>query len=524
MNTPAANYNPDVLSCLANLSNDEVFTPPDVVNSMLDMLPDSLWKNPDAKFLDPCCKTGVFLREIVKRLNAGLTTLSEYEGEKNLQKRLDHIFETQLYGIAITELTSLLSRRSVYCSKTANGKYSVTKFDSENGNIFFDDCAHTWVDGKCTYCGASESEYGERENLENHAYQFIHNATPEEISKMKFDVVIGNPPYQMSDGGNAASARPIYQLFVEEAKKINPRYLIMIIPSRWYAGGKGLDDFRDKMLHDTRLCNLIDYPNSNDCFPGVSIKGGICYFLWNRDTHGTCKIITMKNNSPVSTSDRNLLENGSDVFIRYNEAIPILRKTQALNEKTFEALVSSRKPFGFSTDFDDYSYKQNSDEIKIYANKEEGYISPQKILQNKAWINKYKILISRAYGAGENFPHQILNKPILAEKNTCCTETYLVIGPFEEKNICTSVLSYIKTRFFRFMVMLKKNTQDATKKVYSFVPLQDFSEKSDIDWSKSVDNIDHQLYKKYNLTPEEILFIESMIRPMDTSSQGNAHV
>ena len=497
-------YNPDVLTCIANLSNDEVFTPPSVANAMLDLLPQEIFSNPDAKFLDPACKSGVFLREIAKRLLEGLK-----DKIPDLQERIDHIFKTQLYGIAITELTSLLSRRSVYCSKYPNCKYSVTQFDNPQGNIFFNNTKtkHLWINGKCLHCGASEKEYGDeaRQGLERHAYQFIHNAIPGELENMKFDVIIGNPPYQLSDGGNAASAKPIYQYFVQQAKKLNPRFLIMIIPSRWFSGGKGLDSFRDEMINDKRVRYLNDYFNPNDCFPGIALKGGVCYFKWDRDNEGDCLI---KNNLMDHKSEmtRFLKEDKADIFIRFNEGISIYRKVYKVTNQYFSEIVSSRKPFGFDTSFDDFSEeKNNSSDIKIYANKEVGYINPKKVINHKEWISKPKIYITKAYGAGEDFPHQIINLPIIETNPSCCTETYIVIGPFENEIFAKNALSYMKTQFFRFMVLLRKNTQDATKIVYSFVPLQDFSKP----WT------DEELYAKYNLSKEEITFIESMIRPME---------
>lgn len=350
------NYNPDVLTCLANLSNDEVFTPPGLVNNMLDLLPKDLWSNPDAKFLDPVCKSGVFLREIAKRLMAGL--------EKKIpdkQKRINHIFEKQLYGIAITELTALLSRRSVYCSKTANGKYSICEtFNDAQGNIRYERMQHTWTNGKCTHCGASQEVYERGDEAESYAYNFIHTDKPEKLFKqknMKFDVIIGNPPYQLSDGGAQASAIPLYHKFVQQAKKLNPKYLVMIIPARWYAGGKGLDGFRNEMLEDNRLKILFDCLDSFDCFPTLGhnqIKGGICYFLWDRDYNGDCRVHSIQNGIVKSVVERPLLEKNAVSFIRFNEAIPILRKVLKKNEDSFSKIVRPAMTFGFRTYLESY--------------------------------------------------------------------------------------------------------------------------------------------------------------------------
>ncbi|GAB4546888.1 MAG: Eco57I restriction-modification methylase domain-containing protein [Anaerolineales bacterium] len=500
------NYNPDVLTCLANLSNDEVFTPPNIANQMLDLLPPEIWRDQTATFLDPAAKSGVFLREIAKRLMEGLK-----DEIPDQQKRIDHIFTKQIFGIAITDLTALLTRRSLYCSKKANGKYSICEgFDTPDGNITFGRVIHVWEGNQCKYCGANINEYDRDESLETHAYQFIHTDTPEELFKMKFDVIVGNPPYQLSDGGHGASAMPLYHKFVEQAKKLNPRFLTMIIPSRWFTGGKGLDDFRSGMLKDSRLTKIVDFPNSSDSFPGVQIKGGVCYFLWDRDNSGICEITTIRNNK-TSSMKRPLLEDEIETFVRYNEAISIVRKVKKHSEQSFSKLVSSRKPFGFSTDFKDFKNSPSENTITIYANNKIGHVKKELIERNLTWVNKWKIFISKAYGAGEEYPHQILNKPFIGSPNTCCTETYLVIGPFATKKECEHVSSYIQTKFFRFLVLLNKPTQDATSKVYTFVPVQSFEEK----WT------DEKLYRKYKLTKEEIEFINEMIRPMDNGEEAD---
>ena len=526
---------PDVLSCIANLSNDEVFTPPDVVNKMLDLLPQELFADPKTTFLDPATKTGVFLREIAKRcLDAQLPgykersleitekkrldiPLDEYDiaFEKQLQEKIDHIFHNQLFGIGITELTSLLARRSLYCSKYPNGPYSITHFDDAEGNIRFRRTEHTWDSkklmtlngkkmGKCVFCGASREVYDRGDVLESHAYEFIHTVKPEEIFKMQFDVIIGNPPYQLSDESESASATPIYNKFVEQAKKLNPRYLTMIIPSRWMSGGKGLDAFRDTMIHDKHITKLVDYFDSTQCFSGVSVKGGICFFLRERDRTAPCEIKTILGDN-IITSTRELVEDGCDVFIRWNEGVSIFHKVQNFKEQTFDKLVSSRKPFGIDAKFKKYASAPSSSTIKVYCNKEVKNVLLKDIPSNRELVDKYKIYISRGYGAGEVFPHQIINKPFIGEKNSCCSETYVVVYPTNEIDVLKNIVSYMQTKFFRFMVLLCKNTQDASAKVYRFVPVQDFSKP----WT------DEELYAKYGLTDEEIEFIESMIKPMD---------
>lgn len=529
-------YNPDVLSCLANLSNDEVFTPPDVVNQMLDMLPQELFESPETTFLDPACKTGVFLREIAKRLlekqvpsyKEMLTRIDEKK--KNniklspndelflqvLQEHIDHIFHKQIFGIAITELTSLLSRRGVYCSKYPNSDFSVTKFDDAQGNIRFKRINHTWVNGKCKYCGANQSQYERGDELETHAYEWIHVLKPEEIFKMKFDVIIGNPPYQLSDGGAQASAIPIYNKFVNQAKKLRPSYLCMIIPARWMTGGRGLDDFRSEMIHDTSIQVLHDYADSSDCFTGVEIKGGVCYFLRNSHYNGKCHIYRHASNT-VRESERFLVEEGDEIFVREDRLISIKNKVGVTDTTSFDTIVSSMKPYGLRGDVfkDPYKYglpaMSETEKAGFYRvlgldnlKRTYRYIPKDYPIPTKNTnINKWKLFVTRNWGIGsfEDIP----SNPVIAGPGDLCTETFIEFGPFETRSEVENVLSYLKTKFFRAMVAIRKQDQGSSKAVYHYVPLQDFSKP----WT------DKELYKKYSLTNDEISFIETNIKAME---------
>ena len=494
-------YNPDVLNCLANLSNDEVFTPPTLANQMIDLLPKELFLSPKTTFLDPFCKSGVFLREIVKRLDRGLQ-----EVIPDRKERINHILHNQVYGIAITELTSLLSRRSVYCSKTADGKYSVSPFSTPEGNIQYRALRHTWQKGKCIYCGASQEVYDRGEDAEQYAYQFIHTDAPENLFNMKFDVIIGNPPYQLSDGGGAGtSAMPIYQKFVEQAKKINPRYLSMIIPARWYSGGKGLDEFRTIMLNDKRIRHLVDYLDSNDCFIGVDIAGGICYFLWDRDNEGLCRVVGITKQGSEETY-RYLGE--YNTFIRQANAINIVHKVMENSDKTMDKVVYSRKPFGLDNGYVGQKMPFEKS-ITLFGSQGLSYMSKDEIPQNVDLLGKWKVIASKASAQGGRADSEGKRKVIprveVLGPGTICTESYLLINHFDSETSAQNAASYVKTMFFRFLLSLKVITQNISKDSFGFVPLQDFSHS----WT------DEMLYKKYNLTEEEIAFIESMIRPME---------
>lgn len=496
------NYNPDVLSCLANLSNDEVFTPPSLANQMLDMLPQELFRSPETKFLDPCAKSGVFLREIAKRLIAGLA-----DKIPDLQERIDHILHHQLYGIAITRLTSLMSRRSLYCSKNASGKYALSHFDTADGNIRFKDIRHTWQNGKCRYCGASQEVYDRDDTLESHAYEFIHTDKPNTLyNNMTFDVIIGNPPYQLDDGGNGASASPIYQLFIEQAKKLNPKYLVMIIPSRWFAGGKGLDGFRERMLNDGRIRTLVDYPNAKDCFPETSIGGGVCYFLWDNAYNGPC-LVTNVHGNLSNSMERKL--NKYDIFVRFNEAVHIIDKVRSKGEKTFVNIVSSRNPFGLSSSTRGNTRKGQNDYMLVTSGGNT-YIYQDSVQQGKNLVDKYKILISKVTCEHAGEPDKegmfrVISRMEILSPNVVSTDSYLIIGENNERTIVENEYNYLKTRFARFLLLQAISSINLSKDKFQFVPLQDFSKP----WT------DEELYKKYGLTEEEIAFIESMIRPME---------
>ena len=488
-------YNPDVLTCLANLSNDEVFTPPELANQMLDLLPKELWSDPSVKILDPFCKSGVFLREAARRFIKGLEPIYP-----DLQERVDHIMHEQLYGIAITELTSLLSRRSLYCSKFPNGRFSVSEFDGEEGNIRYRNIRHTWRDKRCIYCGASQKNYDRDKDLETHAYEFIHTHHPEEIFGMKFDVIVGNPPYQLSDGGNKASASPIYHLFVRQAKKLNPRYLTMIVPARWYAGGKGLDSFRKEMLSDKHLTRLVDFPDSKDCFPGVDVAGGVCYFLRERErTTDLCSVTTIQGTD--TTESRRQL-NEYPTFIRDSRAISIVHKVVALQERTMDLQVSSRKPFGLATNV----LPEKTGELTLRYVDGEGPFPRDRVTSGFELVDKWKVVASyvsfdHAGRANKEGKRKVLSRMSILPPGTICTETYLVYGAYETESEAVNLRRYLSCKLPRFLIAQLSSGQHLTKGTFALCPIPDVRTA----WT------DERLFDRYQLSADERKVVDDTI-------------
>lgn len=509
--------NPDVLTCIANLSNDEVFTPPEFANRMLDTLAEAwaannggadLWANSKVRFLDPCTKSGVFLREIASRLTKGLA--SEIP---NLQERVNHILTKQIFGIGITNLTAMLARRSVYCSKHATGKHSIAKsFTNNDGNIWFKRLKHTWDGDKCKYCGAGRSVFDRAAGLETHAYAFIHTDNIKtrlaEIfgGNMQFDVIIGNPPYQLASDGGTRDI-PIYNKFVEQAKKLDPRYLSMVIPSRWMASGLGLSDFRKDMLEDRHIRKLMDYERMDLVFPGVDFEGGICYFLWDRDNAGKCEVTTVTGEETIGPAMRDL--NEYDILVRDSRGLNILKKVLAAGEASIIDILSADKEFGWTSNFDGFREDKKPSDVALYYGRAGkrliGGIARKDVTKSAHLIDKWKVMVSAAYGERGARPAMVLGPSFIAESPSVCTQTYLFFYVASKKQ-AESLQSYLNTRFFRFLVSLRKITQHATRATYTWIPQQTW----DRVWT------DEALYKKYGLSKADIAHIEACIRPRNS--------
>jgi len=537
--------NPDVLTCIANLSNDEVFTPPEFANRMLDMVAeawaashdgDNIWADKQVRFLDPFTKSGVFLREITKRLTDGLASQMP-----DLQRRVDHILTNQVYGIAITELTGMLARRSVYCTKWAAREHSIcTKFESDAGNIWFQPREHTWVggtqtvetadedgnpitvvaDGRCSFCGASRVTLDRGEGLETHAYALIHTDDPRSVIReafgedMQFDVIIGNPPYQLQAAGGTRDI-PIYQHFVEQAKRLAPRFLSMVIPSRWMAGGLGLNEFRQTMLCDRHISELVDFPNAAEVFPSVGINGGVCYFLWDSVHDGECSVTMVRNGETVGPTTRALDE--FDVLVRDSRALTILRKVLACGEPSVNTILSRDKEFGWTSNFDGFHDTERPGDVPLYyirtMKRGQGYIARDEITKSTNLIDTWKVLVPKV-GSGREREKTgvdlVLGPSAIVPSPSVCTQSFLFFHVMSQEE-AESLRSYYATRFFRFLVSLRKISQDATHSTYSWVPMQSWARR----WT------DAELYAKYGVTDDEIVYIESLIRPMDITGEGD---
>lgn len=514
-------HNPDVLTCIANLSNDEVFTPPELANRMLDTVADawaadhggaSIWADPTATFLDPFTKSGVFLREITARLTEGLA-----DQIPDLAERVDHILTAQVYGIGITRLTSLLARRSVYCSKNAMGEHSIaSSFAREWGNVWFERTEHTWAGEKCGYCGATKRDYDRGGDLETHAYAFIH--TTDITTRLaqifgadvQFDVIIGNPPYQLGDSGGesvGSFAMPIYQRFIDAGKELAPRHLSMVTPSRWFAGGRGLADFRTRMLSDRRLRVLVDFPDSRDVFGDVDIAGGVSYFLWDRAWTGLCEVTTVRGGHVGEVMSRALDE--YDILVRYNEATPILHKVLGIAQgAVLSKKVAPIQPFSLRTNFRGATSPDGLvAPVELFQNGGRGYIERSAIPRNSTWVDQWKVFLSGTASehggqTDSSGTRRVFSRIIVGAPGTACTETYLVAGRFSDEVSATHFAGYLRTKFVRFLVSLRTNTQHLYSERFAFVPDLPMNRP----WS------DEDLYEAFGLAPEEIAFIESQMK------------
>ena len=498
---------PDILETIADLSNDEVFTPPDLANKALDMLPESIWNDSSVTFLDPASKTGVFLREITKRLIAGL----EHEFP-DLQERVNHILTKQVYGLGITELTSLMSRRTVYCSTAANGIKSVcTEFEDSEGNIKFPESKHTFnKHGKCEVCGAGEDLYYEEEGLDNYAYSFLHDNMKEVFGDVKFDVIIGNPPYQMSTGGGTAQAVPLYHKFIQKAMEMNPRYISMIVPSRWMKGGMGLDDFRKEMMMNKNIKKIVDYEKTSDVFSTQGFDGGVNYFLIDSEHNSEFVDYEFNSRDGVKIIDKKKLLNGIvDIVIRDKRQEAIIKKTMSDNQ--FDTLVSPIGAFGLKSDYLDENYsrlskvKTDEKQVKVFGlmNGKRAFLYEEykKIPKCKDSIKKHKLFFSKAFNLRMTVPPKV----IIGDEMSVSTATFLKIGDFNSSEEAENCLSYIKTRFFRALFYFRRHSLNISQSSFSLIPLQDFSKS----WT------DEELYAKYKLTEDEIAYIEANIEEME---------
>lgn len=518
----------DILETINNVGNDEVFTPRKVVDRMLNSLPEEVWHNPEYRWLNPATKTGIFEREIAIRLDEGLENVIP-----DVETRRKHILQNMIFAIGQTKFTANVARRTLYYCCQANrpcdgimedGHYvngyaigNGTWFDDQEGNVKTPCTDHIIRKGKCIHCGISEkSKYLDANQREKYSYDFIHCAPGDDLQtflanrffkgdrNVKFDVIIGNPPYQLSDGGYGASAMPIYQKFVMQAKSLNPKYISMIIPARWYAGGKGLDEFRASMLNDDSIVKLIDFVNAKDCFPNLSIGGGICYFLIDRDYHGLCSVTNISN-SAESTSFRSLSDHG--VFIRYNGAMPILQKIHLFHEETLDTVVCPSNIFGLRTFVRGNEVQDADYSISLLTSAGLTYVKDQDVKSGRELLPKYKVILSYATAEHAGEPAKdgrfsVTSTCKILNPGEICTESYLVLYSTDDYEYARNYVSYLNTKFYRFLLLLSISSIHLSKDKFQFIPIQDFSRSY----------TDADLNAKYGLSEEEVAFIDGLIK------------
>ncbi|MGM0855880.1 MAG: Eco57I restriction-modification methylase domain-containing protein [Pseudomonadota bacterium] len=552
----------DILSLFEALNNHEVFTPPRVARSMLDMLPDNIWQNPDTRILDPCTKSGVFLRESFYRLFDGLQEKGEHKAldghTYNLsepQQRINHILKNMLFGIATSELTSYVARRTLYGVMEADTDKQLAALDSFEQSSNFHDWseAEKWrfVDRNkfneyydhrlfCTpdYAGF-ESEGNifypadevARKVVENGSYEiedmyypFIEKDTKHKKivdicgGSMKFDVIIGNPPYQISDGGSGTgiSAKPIYHTFVESAINMSPKHICMITPSRWFGGGKGLNNFRRRMLSDSRIAKIVDYPNSKDCFPGVNIAGGVNYFLWSKDNKGGCEF-SGKTYKGFVSGIRDITK--YNVLIRDNIAAEIIDKIAQKEPIGFlKEQVLSRNPYGLNSKQRGRDSKANCD-VKMTHSKGFGYIKKEDLSSNQDTVDKYKVTIGKVVpsnGEVDVTPekgYRVITTPIIQGPNVVVTESYLVIGCFDTLKEASNFSEFMKLKLPRFIMKQSLTSMNISKDDFQFVPILDWTVK----WT------DEAIYNKFSLSDEEINYVNYIMREITHQVTVNSY-
>lgn len=547
----AADYieNFDILETITNVGNDEVFTPRKTCSMILDALPDEVWHNPDYKWLNPATKNGIFEREIALRLDDGLKDIIP-----DIETRRKHILQDMIFSIGQTRFTANVARRTLYYCSQANRKCDGIKaedghyvngyaigngswFSDEEGNIKTPNIGHTFVSDsgkpmpdnckdeekkkyKCKYCGINgASAYNDVNQRETYAYEFIHFDGKDLLKhlqdrffggdrNMKFDIIIGNPPYQLSTNDKGTQATPIYQLFIQQAVNLNPKYISMITPSKWFAGGmSSLDGLRNYMMSCQNIRAITDFSNAKECFPCNSVGGGVCYFLWDRDYQGPCEFTNVINGNQ-NTSTREL--NEFPILVRLNSAVTILKKIKDKKEENMVEMASPLMPFGLSSDIRGDKNKSEKKSIELHASNGVTFISECDIHKGKELLDKYKVLVGilgaeHALEPDKDGKFRIITSSLkIIGPNSACTHSYFTIGNFDNAETANNLYNYLKTKFARFLILLAMTSTHLSRNVLLFLPKQDFSEE----WN------DSKLFKKYGLSQEEMDLITNTMKEM----------